>query len=87
MTGTTSDRINMRLLSLLLIMGMLAGWGCGATKQARTVERLGFLKDLYPKMVEGNEDAGESLLIYRNPRVAQIPHSAMPPADSVPRVM
>jgi hypothetical protein len=47
--------------------------GCAATKQARTVERLGFLKDLYPKMHEGNEDAGESLLIYKNPKVALIP--------------
>jgi hypothetical protein len=65
--------MNMRLLSLFLIAGILAGWGCGATKQARTVERLGFLKDLYPKMTEGNEDAGESLLIYKNPRVATIP--------------
>jgi hypothetical protein len=70
---SATDRINMRLLSFLLIAGILAGPGCAATKQARTVERLGFLKDLYPKMVEGNEDAGESLLIYRNPRVAQIP--------------
>ena len=71
--GSATDRINMRLLSFLLIAGILAGPACAATKQARTVERLGFLKDLYPKMVEGNEDAGESLLIYRNPRVAQIP--------------
>ena len=71
--GSATDRINMRLLSFLLIVGILAGPACAATKQARTVERLGFLKDLYPKMVEGNEDAGESLLIYRNPRVAQIP--------------
>ena len=71
--GSATDRINMQLLSFLLIAGILAGPACAATKQARTVERLGFLKDLYPKMVEGNEDAGESLLIYRNPRVAQIP--------------
>ena len=71
--GSATDPINMQLLSFLLIAGILAGPACAATKQARTVERLGFLKDLYPKMVEGNEDAGESLLIYRNPRVAQIP--------------
>jgi len=66
-------RMSRRLLVLLLIAAVLGAAACGATKQARTVERLGFLKDLYPQMVEGNEDAGESLLIYRNPRVAQIP--------------
>ena len=61
-----------RLVSIVLIVGIVVSMACAATKQARTVERLGFLKDLYPKMVEGDEDAGESLLIYRNPRVAQI---------------
>jgi len=65
--------MNMRLLSVVLIAGMLAGAACAATKQARTVERLGFLKELYPKMIEGDENAGESLLSYKNPRVAQIP--------------
>ena len=65
--------MNIRLLSILLVVGLLCNAACGATKQARTVDRLGFLKDLYPKMVEGNEDAGESLLLYKNPRVAQIP--------------
>jgi len=65
--------MNMRLLSVLLIAGMLTGAACAATKQARTVERLGFLKELYPKMIEGDENAGESLLSYKNPRVAQIP--------------
>jgi len=65
--------MNMRLLSVLLIAGMLAGAACAATKQARTVERLGFLKELYPKMIEGDENAGESLLSYKNPHVAQIP--------------
>ena len=65
--------MNMRLLSVLLIAAILASAGCGATKQARTVDRLGFLKDLYPKMVEGDEDAGESLLVYKNPRTALIP--------------
>ena len=65
--------MNMRLLSVLLIAGILVGPACAATKQARTVERLGFLKDLYPQMVEGDEHAGESLLSYKNPRVAQIP--------------
>ena len=56
--GDLSDRMNMRLLSVLLIAGILVGPACAATKQARTVERLGFLKDLYPQMVEGDEHAG-----------------------------
>jgi hypothetical protein len=64
--------MSIRLLSILLIAGILAIAGCGATKQARTVERLGFLKDLYPRMTEGDENVGESLLIYKNPRVALI---------------
>lgn len=62
-----------RVCSVLLMVALFTSAGCAQTKQARTVERLGFLKDLYPKMVEGDEQAGESLLIYRNPRVAQIP--------------
>lgn len=69
----SSHRTTVRLLITVLTGAILASAGCGATKQARTVERLGFLKDYYPRMVEGNEDAGESLLIYKNPRVAQIP--------------
>ena len=72
-TGMATDCISRPLLSLLLIASMLAVPACAATKQARTVERLGFLKDLYPKMSEGDESVGESLLIYKNPRVAQIP--------------
>jgi hypothetical protein len=56
------------LIALVLIVS-----GCAATKQARTVDRLGFLKDLYPAMAQGNEDAGESLLIYKNPKVALLP--------------
>jgi hypothetical protein len=64
--------MSIRLLSILLITGILTIAGCGATKQARTVERLGFLKDLYPRMTEGDESVGESLLIYKNPRVALI---------------
>ncbi|HKT34504.1 MAG TPA: DUF3313 domain-containing protein [Nitrospira sp.] len=65
--------MNVRLLSVLLIAVILSAAACAATKQARTVERLGFLKDLYPKMIEGDEDAGESLLVYKNPRAALIP--------------
>ena len=52
-----------RLQSVMLIAMILFSSGCAATKQARTVERLGFLKDLYPKMSEGNEKAGESQLM------------------------
>jgi hypothetical protein len=59
--------------AFLLIAMMLWVSGCAATKQARTVDRLGFLKDFYPMMSEGNEDAGESLLIYKNPKAALIP--------------
>jgi hypothetical protein len=70
---TPWDRLSVRLLTILLIAACLVTAACGATKQARTVERLGFLKDLYPKMSEGNESAGESLLIYKNPRIASIP--------------
>ena len=63
------------LMGAILMGAILASAGCGATKQARTVERLGFLKDYYPRMVEGDENAGESLLIYKNPRVALIPRN------------
>jgi hypothetical protein len=62
-----------RLQSMLLILIMAVLAACGETKQARTVDRLGFLKDLYPMMSEGNEKAGESLLIYKNPKVALLP--------------
>jgi hypothetical protein len=61
------------LHGMLLITLALSISGCAATKQARTVERLGFLKDLYPRMTEGDEHAGESLLIYKNPKVPDIP--------------
>jgi hypothetical protein len=43
---------------------------CHPTKQARSVEPSGFLKNLYPLMHKGEE--GEALLIYRNPKVEQI---------------
>jgi hypothetical protein len=61
------------LHGLLLVGLILSTSGCAATKQARTVDRLGFLKDLYPQMKEGDENAGESLLIYKNPKVSSIP--------------
>jgi len=62
-----------RLQDVLLIAVVLLLIGCPATKQARTADRLGFLKDLYPVMTEGEESAGESLLIYKNPKVALLP--------------
>jgi hypothetical protein len=37
-----------RLQNVLVISIVLFFFGCAATNQARTVERLGFLKDLYP---------------------------------------
>lgn len=58
---------------LMVIVLVVAVAGCAPTKQARTVEKLGFLKDLYPRMTEGNEEQGESLLVYKNPRAALIP--------------
>jgi uncharacterized protein DUF3313 len=69
----SNHRTSRRLLIIVLMGAILTSAGCGATKQARTVDRLGFLKDYYPRMVEGDENAGESLLIYKNPRVALIP--------------
>jgi hypothetical protein len=66
-------RFHISVQSVVLIAVLLLLCGCAATKQARTVEKLGFLKDLYPVMNEGNENAGESLLIYKNPKVPLIP--------------
>lgn len=57
---------NITMLALALILS-----GCAATKQARDVERSGFLKDLYPLMQDGEKY--EALLVYRNPKVAAIP--------------
>lgn len=56
------------LFALLLVVALT---GCAATKQARSVEKMGFLKDLYPLMQDGKDL--EALLIYRNPKVAAIP--------------
>jgi len=53
----------------IIIVALLAG--CGATKQARSVETSGFLGDLYPLMHKGEK--GEALLLYKNPKVAMIP--------------
>lgn len=61
------------LYAAVLIAMVFFLYGCPTTKQARTVERLGFLKELYPVMTEGIESAGESLLIYKNPNVARLP--------------
>jgi len=48
----------------------LALVGCAATKQARSVERSGFMPELSPLMHKGAE--GETLLLYRNPKVDSI---------------
>ncbi len=56
------------VLFLMLTVPVL---GCGATKQARSVEKSGFLKDLYPRMHDGGKY--EALLVYRNPRLLLIP--------------
>lgn len=55
---------------LLLVMVVLLA-GCASTKQARSMEKSGFLGDVYPLMHKGEE--GEALLLYKNPRVADIP--------------
>lgn len=54
---------------LLIVVAMLVG--CASTKQARSMEKSGFLGDLYPLMQKGKE--GEALLVYKSPRVALIP--------------
>jgi len=56
------------LFSLLLVVALT---GCASTKQARSVETVGFLKDLYPLMHDGKDL--EALLVYRNPKIATIP--------------
>jgi hypothetical protein len=56
--------------ALVLVMAALSV-GCASTKQARSMEQSGFLGDLYPQMQKGKD--GEALLLYKNPRVADIP--------------
>ncbi|NGZ07793.1 MAG: DUF3313 domain-containing protein [Nitrospira sp. LK70] len=56
-------------VALLIMVALLVG--CASTKQARSMEKSGFLGDLYPLMQKGKE--GEALLVYKNPRVALIP--------------
>jgi hypothetical protein len=51
------------LLALLLLVWLS---GCGATRQARSVEESGFLSGAYSMMREGKSD--EALRIYRNPK-------------------
>jgi hypothetical protein len=55
----------------LLIALVVLSAGCASTKQARTMEKAGFLSDLYPLMHTGKD--GEALLLYKNPIVAGIP--------------
>ena len=59
------------LTRILLVLMVALPVGCASAKQARSMEKSGFLGDLYPLMHKGEK--GEALLIYRNPRVAQIP--------------
>ncbi len=61
-----------RLLLLFLASTLL--FGCGPTKQARSMETSGFLGDLYPKMRKGED--GEALLVYRNPKIVLIPRGS-----------
>lgn len=61
--------VSLGRIMLIVLVALLAG--CAATKQARSMEKSGFLGDLYPLMHEGAQ--GEALLIYKNPRVAEIP--------------
>jgi Protein of unknown function (DUF3313) len=62
--------ISFRTLLFLSFMILLAA--CAPTKQARSVETTGFLGTLYPLMHEGSD--GEALFVYRNPKIATIPH-------------
>ncbi|MDX1412154.1 MAG: DUF3313 domain-containing protein, partial [Nitrospirales bacterium] len=49
----------------VVILSLLVG--CAATKQARDVERSGFLGDIYPKLRKGKE--GEALLVYKPEKI------------------
>lgn len=59
----TGKKLLMNGLLVLLLLGWLSG--CGATRQARSVEESGFLGDADSQMREGKSD--EALRIYRNP--------------------
>lgn len=62
----------MRSLPQIVLLVMIALLvGCKSTKQARSMEQVGFLGDLAPLMQKGKE--GEALLVYKSPRVALIP--------------
>jgi hypothetical protein len=61
--------VSLARIILIVVAALLVG--CAATKQARTMEKSGFLGDVYPLMHKGGN--GEALLIYKNPRVAEIP--------------
>ncbi|MDF0652104.1 MAG: DUF3313 domain-containing protein [Nitrospira sp.] len=62
----------MRSLPQIVLLAMIALLvGCKSTKQARSMEQVGFLGDLAPLMQKGKE--GEALLVYKSPRVALIP--------------
>ncbi|BCA56892.1 lipoprotein [Nitrospira sp. KM1] len=61
-------RLCRRVICVLVIISFAA---CAPTKQARSVDTSGFLGNLYPLMHKGED--GESLLVYKNPKVATIP--------------
>ncbi|MEO8325304.1 MAG: DUF3313 domain-containing protein [Nitrospirota bacterium] len=56
------NNVFMNALLLVCVVGLLSG--CGATRQARSVEQSGFLGDVSSQMHEGKDD--EALLVYRN---------------------
>ena len=57
------EKVLIRGLVVLCLLGWLSG--CGATRQARSVEESGFLSGAYSMMREGKSD--EALRVYRNP--------------------
>ncbi len=61
--------IRRQIVILGVTVALLVG-GCAATKHARTVEKSGFLADVYPLMHKGKED--EALLVYRNPKTKDL---------------
>ncbi len=62
----------MKAMTPILVLIAMLLVGCAPTKQARSVETSEFLGDLDPSMRRGGE--GEALLVYRNPKIAAIPH-------------
>ena len=57
----------MRFQGIICIFLLVLLGGCATTKQARDVERSGFLGDIYPLLHEGKE--GEALLVYKPEKI------------------